>query len=238
MKDNLTTDRFMVARSAMAPIVPLLLLVAGLLLMACGPATQLDQREVGTLPYAAQDDDPHPQPTETCDIVEYHDANDRLVTEEICSGQPAPTAVPVKYPKLQEHWDGAAQEAEELARSNRRRSDVDANAADAVAVDIYLDTDSTKAATTVAQWLKSRNVTAYDAIAASITCDTTTLVAEVPFLHLGPLSQLPEVMLIEPHNPGPPPPDEPGPQAATSADKNPQLSLLGVTMHLYMKIGK
>ena len=135
----------------------------------------------------------------------------RLVTEEICSGQPAPTAVPVKYPKLQEHWDGAAQEAEELARSNRRRSDVDANAADAVTVDIYFDTDSTNAATAVAKRLKARNVTAYDAIAASITCDPTTLVAEMPFLHLGPLSQLPEVMLIEPHDPGPLPPEVPEP---------------------------
>ena len=51
-------------------------------------------------------------------------------------------------------------------------------------------------------WLEAWNVTAYDATAASIVGDSKTLVDEVSFVHLGTLSRVPLVRLVDPPDPG------------------------------------
>ena len=143
-------------------------------LLACGPA-----------------DEPVPPPTICVTVAENTDGT----TVEECG--PGEAAVERQYTKLPADWDRDAQEAEELARSNRKRSDVDPNNVDHISFYIIPD-DSVEGATdTITAFLKKKGVT-YELTPDG---DHTMIWAGIPLTVLGPLSDLPAFGTFRMENP-------------------------------------
>ena len=143
-------------------------------LLACGPA-----------------DEPVPPSTICVTVAENADGT----TVEECG--PGEAAVERQYTKLPADWDRDAQEAEELARSNRKRSDVNPNNVDHISFYIIPD-DSVEGATdTITAFLKKKGVT-YE---LTTDGDHTMIWAGIPLTVLGPLSDLPAFGTFRMENP-------------------------------------
>ena len=189
----------------------LTLLVLGLYsvaMLACGLADESVQREIGNLPLVAppqQDESssdattgpgtketpPTPIPTR---CVHLPDKEGNLEAEATC--YTPVTEIPIKYNKIAGQLDGAAQEAEEQAKSDRRRSDVNPGHGNSVMVLIYVNEEEEGAADTIKAWLKSKNIT-YKA-----DPDDLFFSAGVPYTLIGPLSELSAVRVIREEIPG------------------------------------
>ena len=160
-------------------------------IIACGPADESVQQQLGNLSSAATQDDtdtepttePSPPPTR-CAVVPVENNQ----TEEIC--YTPPTEVPMKYSKLDGNLSGPAQEAEKLAKSGKKRSDLNPQHADATMVKIYSNPDVKGAADTIKAWLKK------EAITYTSHPEELFFSAGVPYTLMGPLSELPAVTEI------------------------------------------
>ena len=144
------------------------------ILLACGPA-----------------DEPVPPPTICVTVAENTDGT----TVEECG--PGEAAVERQYTKLPADWDRDAQEAEELAKSNRKRSDVDPNNVDHISFYIIPDDSVEGAVDTITAFLKKKGVT-YVLVADG---DYTMIWAGIPLTVLGPLSDLPAFGTFRMENP-------------------------------------
>ena len=159
------------------------------ILLACGPADESVQREIGNIPPAQETEpegtpessgtpEPTPMPTVCAD----------LDGETVCFTPPTP--VSVKYDKLPGHLDGRAQEAEELAESNRTRGANGPGDEDGLMVLLYPNTDEEGSVETIKAWLDQRDII-YDS-----TPDGSLFELGILYTQLGPLSELTAVKEI------------------------------------------
>ena len=144
------------------------------ILLACGPA-----------------DEPVPPPTICATVAENADGT---TVEECGPGEPVIERI---YTKLPAAWDRDVQEAEELAKSNRKRSDVNPNHADHISFHIIPDVRVEGATDTITAFLKKQGV-AYVLVADG---DYTMIWAGIPLTVLGPLSDLPAFGTFRMENP-------------------------------------
>ena len=184
------------------------LMVLTLAMLACGPADESVQREIGNLPLVAppqqdgsssdattgpgtKETPPTPIPTR---CVHLPDKEGNPEAEATCY-TPA-TEIPIKYNKIAGQLDGAAQEAEEQAKSDRRRSDVIPSHGNSVMVLIYPNKDEEGAISTIQNWLKAKNIT------YNTSPNNHFVSAGVPYSLIGPLSEMTAVWVIEEEIPG------------------------------------
>lgn len=191
----------------MNTIKVLLITAVMLSLLAYGPVDQPSQQDINNLPIAQPQEQPTTEPTtwptatpspvpSPTDCATREDPTDGSTTE-VCGVKSTP--VPRVYSKLPKNWDGWVQEAEELARQNRKRSDVDPNAVDIMGLEVWLNHNDPTAQATVTTWLNERQI--YN----RVELEGRIIIAGVPLEHLGQLSLLDAVIGVWEQDDGPAP---------------------------------
>ena len=198
----MTTRSFIAARFTMLLNVALLFMALGLL--ACGPADESVQREIGNLqimappqqnegdskPSPESTDEPSPLPT-LC----FHLPNELGTPAPEATCYTPPTEIPEKYSKISGGLDGAAQEAEKLAKSNQRRSDVNLRYEDGVMIIVYPNKDEEGAVDTIKAWLDDRD------IVYTLATGNTSFLVGILYTQIGPFSELTAVGSIREPDP-------------------------------------